>query len=127
MSFFSFLRKGFVRTSVVVLLTIQVVNVCIDPHDNFLGAHDMAVNEVESCIEFVLEVVLDQTDAVKETDEHDNTTTKHSSMTLLFCVAPNRILSGSPAHPFSTKSIVHPADRISSVLLPVISPPPKSA
>lgn len=127
MPFFSFLRKGFVRTSIVLLLTIQVINVCIDPHDNFLGAHDMAVNEVESCIEFVLEIVLNQDDAVKETDEHDNTTTKHSSMTLLFCVTPNRIVSETSLHTLSTKSFVPSADRIPSVLLPVISPPPKKS
>jgi hypothetical protein len=108
-------------------VAVQIFNVSIDPADDFKGAEDIAINEIESCVEFVLEVVLGRKNAIKESDETEESSDKSAHVSVvLFCPNTKHFISENPLL-IKTKPRVHESTRIISPTLSVTSPPPKQA
>lgn len=125
MQLFAYLRKEFSKTVVVLAMTLQVINISIDPADQFTGAEDMAINEIESCVELVLEVVLDYHGAIDETDEADDSTQRHASNIILFTLKTCSLISEKPYKIVSVKNACGYFSQFTSLSLPIVSPPPK--
>jgi hypothetical protein len=125
MQLFAYLRKEFSKTVVVLAMTLQVINISIDPADQFTGAEDMAINEIESCVELVLEVVLDYHGAIDETDEADDSTQRHASNIILFTLKTSSLISEKPYRIVSVKNAYGYFSQFTSLSLPIVSPPPK--
>jgi hypothetical protein len=71
MSLLSFLRSKVFRAVVSSMLMLQVINLSIDAVDPSPCKEDLTVNEIESCVEFVLEVILKKENTINETDDQD--------------------------------------------------------
>ena len=54
-----------------IVMSVYMINLSIDAADMEVSGFDPAVNEIESMVELVLEVLLDQEDALPEYDEPD--------------------------------------------------------
>jgi hypothetical protein len=85
MQLISLLRSSVFRTAVLVLMTAQLVNMSINVADPSLAIEDLSVNEIESCVELVLEVFLGKEGAIKETNDQDHSS--HRTVNhVQFCV-----------------------------------------
>jgi hypothetical protein len=84
MEFLALLRNRINSTVMIVVLTIQVTNLSIDAVDPSPHAEDLTVNEIESYLELIVEVMLDHEDAIQETDDHDHSTHKPGGSVVLF-------------------------------------------
>jgi hypothetical protein len=127
MAFFKILRVNAIVTTVTLIVTLQILNVSVDPVDHSYGYEDLSINEIESCLELVLEVVLKRNDAVKETDEHDGASSKpHTRIVYIFNdmigLVRNSTFELLPARNFSDRP-----STFNSLTLPIIAPPPKAA
>lgn len=125
MQLFAHLRKEFSKTVIVLAMTLQVINISIDPADQFTGAEDMAINEIESCVELVLEVVLDYHGAIDETDEADDSRQRHASNIILFTLKTCSLISAKPYRIVSVSNAYEHFSQFTSLSLPIVSPPPK--
>jgi hypothetical protein len=114
------------RTLISLFIAVQLLNICIDPIDHFTGAQEIAINEIESCIEFVLEVVMGNDNAVKETDEADDSSDKQAVTIVLFLSIDRQLLSVSTSQIEQSKISEHYFSNFSSLALPINSPPPKA-
>lgn len=120
------MRSNATVTVVTLIVNLQVLNVSVDPVDHTYGYEDTAINEIESCVELVLEHILQRNDAVTETNEHDGTSGKpHMRMVYIFneqCRLTNtnsyEIL---PAATFGDVPCT-----LTSRSLPIVAPPPKA-
>jgi hypothetical protein len=126
MVLFQLLRHRLLKCFVLLTIAFQVMNISIDPIDSHTGAQDIAINEIESCIELVLEVFMEKQNAIEETDETDESTDQNSSNTVTcFNLASQTIeFEGG----WTEKSVVEISKAIPSFFsptLPVSSPPPK--
>jgi hypothetical protein len=118
------LRHRFFKL-VLITIAFQVMNMSIDPVDRLIGAQDIAINEMESCVEFILEMVLDKQDAIEETDEPDDSTDRQVSQLILYISqniieAKARVCVGG-----TTKHSTLKVDRFYTHTIPINSPPPK--
>jgi len=70
----SFFRSSLPGRLLLWLLTLQSINLSIDPPDLYHNhvAEDMSINDIESIVELVLEEICVIDDAMRETDEADN-------------------------------------------------------
>jgi hypothetical protein len=123
MAFFRILRVNAIVTVVTLIIGLQILNVSVDPADHS-GYEDLSVNEIESCIELVLEDVLKQGNAVKETDEHDGAFKPHTRVIYIFNENTGLVKSNAfellPVRKFSDMP-----SALSSLTLPIVAPPPK--
>jgi hypothetical protein len=111
-----------------LIIAIQIFNVSIDPADDFEGAKDISINEIESCIEFVLEVVLDRKNAIEECDEPDESSDRNSHITvLLFFPNTKNFISERAPTLDDAKPLIHNSSSVVAPTLSVTSPPPKQA
>ena len=125
MAVFSILRNKYWQTVVSVVITIQVVNMSVDavhPSPNF---EDLTINEIETCAEFVLEVILGYDNAIKETHDHDHSSGKPSSPHILFAS-----IAQSPSLSTQLNVVVifaqsHYSDHLAAGFLMTFYPPPK--
>jgi hypothetical protein len=45
-------------TIVCLIVSLQLFNISFDPADTFCGPEDLSINEIESCVELVVEKVM---------------------------------------------------------------------
>jgi hypothetical protein len=79
------LRSSVFRTALLVLMTLQLTNMSINVADPSPVIEDLSVNEIESCVELVLEVFLGKEGAIKETNDQDHSSHKTANH-VQFCV-----------------------------------------
>jgi hypothetical protein len=84
MPVFSFLRNKIWQTVISIMVTIQVINMSVDSVHPAPSLEDFTINEIESCAEFVLEVVLGYENAIQETHDHNHASHKPSANHILF-------------------------------------------
>lgn len=126
MTLFAILRHRLAKSIVLVAIVLQVVNISIDPVDHLVGAQDIAINEIESCVEFVVEVLMDQPNAIGETDEPDDSSNRQTSFVAFIALCPT---VAEIAVPFTMSENISTAYCVSSFYPPslsITSPPPKS-
>lgn len=124
MSPFARIRNGILSSAITVATTLQVVNISIDPIDRLIGASDIAVNEIESCVEFIVEVVLNKGDAIEETDEADNTDHR-SQIIILFWSATRHVITEELPVDSTADNFAFVNSNFSSLTPSITSPPPK--
>ena len=125
MSLFAHIRNGILSSAITVATALQVINISIDPIDQLIGANDIAVNEIESCVEFIVEVVLDKHNAIEETDEADNTGHRSQIIILFWSTTRHVITEVLPVAP-SADNFAFVNSDFSSLTLSITSPPPKN-
>jgi hypothetical protein len=126
MKLWPFLRNRMLRTLISLFIAVQLLNICIDPIDHFTGAQEISINEIESCIEFVLEVVMGNDNAVKESDEADDSSDKQAVTIVLFLSIDRQLLSVGTSQIKQSKISEHYFSNFSSLAQPINSPPPKA-
>lgn len=84
-------RNRFFMTFISWTVILQLFNTSIDPADPHYGPEDLTINDIESCVEFVLEIVLGHTDAIDEVDDQNEDSGNPTSAFTLF--AAERILA----------------------------------
>lgn len=107
------------------VVSIQLFNLSFDPADTFYGKEDLSINEVESCVEFILENILGYDNAVQETDESDEAPDRPGPMGPLFRISESVLLEQNQS--IEIKSF-RPGMRNThheSLSLPITSPPPR--
>jgi hypothetical protein len=125
MAFLTFLRTKTLKTLFILFVAVQVMNICIDPIDHLTGAQDISINEIESCIEFVVEIVMGKDNAIHETDEADSDHFRHSSIILFFTIS-KPIVTEKTFTVCSSRTHSYFESNFDSLALPIISPPPRS-
>jgi len=123
MTIFAILRSKFVRTIIAMMVAVQFINLSIDAVDP-TSIEDLSINEIESCLELVVEVVLDHGNAIAETDDNDDSTHKPSAGILLFSVS-NLSLSFKSDFKILTQKKSFYSLQFKSLCQSVTSPPPK--
>jgi hypothetical protein len=126
MVLFQLLRHRLLKCFVLLTIAFQVMNISIDPIDSHSGAQDIAINEIESCIELVLEVFMEKQNAIEETDETDESTDQNSSNTVTCFNLVSQTIEFKDA--WTEQSVVKISKAVPSFFsppLPVSSPPPK--
>ncbi len=119
------LRKSVFRSGMLVLMTLQLINISINVADPSPVVEDLSINEIESCVELVVEVILGREDAISETNDHDHST--HRTTNLLQLFAGNFSLIAMQ-NDFSVASTKHESQYIfscTSIDYPIVSPPPR--
>lgn len=115
-------------TVIIMIVTLQVVNISIDPADTNAGKEDLSINEIESCVELILEVCLKHSDAVRESDEHDDSSCKPGAGSLILFSVDNRVLAvEQPLAPSSSHNYCDHTSFFESIGQSIQSPPPKVA
>jgi hypothetical protein len=67
-------------------MTVQLINMSINVADPSPVMEDLSVNEIESCVELVLEVFLGKEGAIKETNDQDHSSHRTANH-IKFCVS----------------------------------------
>jgi hypothetical protein len=119
------LRKKIWRTIIILVVTVQIINVSIDATD---PSHfeDLTINEIESWLEFVVEIALGHENAIRETDEHDHHTThKPGSGVNLFSSCYSSITPEKTFEIILIRSDIVPQHNFKSRHRAIVSPPPK--
>jgi hypothetical protein len=119
------LRNKFFVTAITMTVMLQIINISIDPADPHPGSEDLTINDIESCVEFVLEIVLDKSDAVKESDEQDDQTSHSSASIVLFSSETVVYVNDQLSSTYSSLSFNYSTSFFSSITLQITSPPPK--
>ncbi len=125
MKVMSFFRQRVLRSFVLMAITFQLTNISVDPVDSLVGAEDVALNEIESCVELVLEVFMGKRDAIKETDEADNSPQKHRFGTMILFCAGQHTISHTDFSDNTREGFMDYTSAFDSPLLAILSPPPK--
>lgn len=108
-----------------MLITVQVVNMSIDAVDPSASFEDLTINEIETCAEFVLELVLDYDNVIGETHDHDHASGKPCIPHILFA---NLAHTPDLCNEFDTISIfnqIRRTDQVAAGFLITFYPPPK--
>jgi hypothetical protein len=126
MHLFPFLRKKSFMTIVWLIVSLQLFNISFDPADPFLGTEDLSINEIESCVELVLEIVMGKEDAVKESDESDEAPGKPGTTITLFSVSCTNLSLENQTIDIKNLQPIFTSTDIESLNLPILSPPPKN-
>jgi hypothetical protein len=108
-----------------MIVTLQLFNISFDPADPFLGTEDLSINEIESCAELILEIVLGQEGAIGESDESDEAHNKPGSAIILFSISNTKVSVENPSVYIKNYHPVFKSADIESLSLPIVSPPPK--
>ncbi len=125
MALLASLRNQFYSTLLTLMMATQLLNLSIDAIDPFPHFEDLSINEIESCIELVIEVVLGHENAIRETEDHDHSSCKTGNMIVLFACTRQQLAfsddHGIEVCPvFSSMSFF-----IKTPVLAIISPPPR--
>ena len=120
----SLLRRRFYASIVTMIVALQLVNVSIDPVD---PSHfeDLSINEIESCIELVIEVVLGHDNAIQETEDHDHSSFKPVNTFVLFNVSRVSHTFENSLEVVSAPGFIHNTSLIPSPTRAILLPPPK--
>ena len=120
------MRHRFCKSFVLLAMALQVLNMSIDPVDSLTGVQDIAINEIESCVELIVEVVLDKQNGVQETDEADDSHDRHIPQ-VVYYACQQAIETEIPVVVVRTKHSTLKVDAFFSPTIPIISPPPKQS
>lgn len=106
-----------------MVIAIQLINLSINTGD-LSHVDDQKVNEIESCVELVLEVFMGNHNAIEEHDEQEHAGARPAHHLLLFAYKTNYDLT--PLHPeiISKAETNHLSISIESHPDPVDPPPP---
>jgi hypothetical protein len=126
MSFFNVLRNKTIQTLVSLFVAVQTMNICVDPVDHHTGSQDTSINEIESCIEFIVEVVMGEEHAISESDETDYSTSFRTAGIILFLPTQLEMNTGAPYTFVPVQLTAHSYMRLKSLALPITSPPPRA-
>ena len=121
-----FFRKKLFMTIVCMIVSVQLFNLSFDPADPSYGKEDLSINEIESCLELILEIVLGHHDAVKESDESDEAPDRPGSTIILFTISTSVLLEENQSIEIKSALSIIASTNLESVSLPIISPPPKA-
>lgn len=121
-----FFRKKLIMTVVCSIVSVQLFNLSFDPVDPDYGKEDLSINEIESCIELILEIVLGYEDAVKETDESDETPERPGSAMTIFAISASTLLQENQSIEIRRSLPIIGSSNLESVSLPITSPPPRA-
>lgn len=113
-------------TITCMIVSIQLFNLSFDPADAGYGEEDLSINEIESCLELILEVILDHDNAVKECDESDEATDRPGSAITLFTISASVLLDENQNIEFKSSLPITLSTEPEAVSLPILSPPPKA-
>ena len=126
MYFLALLRKKIWKTFVTLTVIVPVINVSVDAVDPVCHFEDLTINEIESCVEWILEIGFGNPDAIQETDDHDQSTHKPGNSVVLY----------SDLHPAISVECAYEmtpdpptdfhASRLLSLERSILSPPPKN-
>jgi hypothetical protein len=112
-------------TIVWMIVALQLFNISFDPADHLSGTEDLSINDIESCVEMIVEVVLGHEDAIEESDEADEAPEKPGSAITLFAIFHSKISIETPSKSTINNHSIFRSSSIESLSLPIISPPPK--
>ena len=126
MYFLALLRKKIWKTFVTLAVIIPVINVSVDAVDPVCHFEDLAINEIESCAEWILEIGLGNPDAIQETDDHDQSTHRPGNNVVLYS-DPDAAISVECAYELipDPPTDFHPLTLL-SLERSILSPPPKN-
>jgi hypothetical protein len=119
------LRNKVYSSMLTLVVAVQLLNMSIDAIDPVQHFEDLAINEIESCIELVVEVILGHDNAIGESHEHDHSSFKPGTGVVLFAYSrlqltfDNDHVIGSAPICFRNTSLKK------SIIITIISPPPK--
>lgn len=120
------LRARFLMTIVSSMVMLQIFNISIDPEDLNPIDEDLSINEIESCVELVLEVILDQTDAIEETDEQDEDSRKPTTSITFFSIDKFWKMEEKEFRLQPCTNSYYCVLSVPNVAPAIISPPPKT-
>jgi hypothetical protein len=89
------------------------------------GSEDLSINDIESCVEFVLEIVLNKFDAVKESNEQDEQSSQPNGSIILFAAERPLYLKDKIANTVSSPRFNYSTSFFNSLTIPITSPPPR--
>jgi hypothetical protein len=121
-----FLRKKLLMTVVCVIVSVQLFNLSFDPADPTYGKEDLSINEIESCLELILEIILGHDDAVMESDESDEAPDRPGSTITLFTIPNSALLNESQSIKIKSCLPISNSAYLQSRSVPITSPPPKA-
>jgi hypothetical protein len=119
------LRRKFLMTGITTIIMLQIANISIDPADPNPGNEDLSINDIESCVEFILEIVMDKSDAIEESDEQDEQTRQPNTTIILFASETAVCIEDRPAFLISCSRSNNSTSFFNSLTIPITSPPPK--
>jgi hypothetical protein len=120
------LRAKFLMTIIATIVTLQILNISFDAVDPNLGREDLSINDIESCVEFILEVVLDKTNAIEETDDQDEDSNKPTTSIVLFAISKFWMIEEKEFKTVQARNFNYSQLPIHSYSPPIIGPPPKT-
>jgi hypothetical protein len=119
-------RVKFPMTIISAILTLQIFNISFDAADTNFGQEDLSVNDIESCVEFILEVVLGKTNAIEETDDLDEDSNKPTTSIVLFLITKAWVIEDQGFKIHESKNFYYPQLSILSYSPSIVGPPPKT-
>lgn len=125
MSLLKILRTKILVTITCIVVGLQIFNISFDPVDNHAGMEDLSINEIESCLELVLEIALNQENAIEETDESDEAPNKPGTSLLLFSFFKPVVLIENQIANARKQYGTFKNTQTKSLTLSIIPPPPK--
>jgi hypothetical protein len=125
MQLFQFLRKKTLMTIVSMMVLLQLFNISVDPADPFCGREDLSINEIESCVELVLEIVMDQENAIEESDESDETPGNPGTNFTLFAAFHSILFVANPTVNIKRYQTIYKSSDVESLSPVITAPPPK--
>lgn len=120
------LKRGWVRNCLALLVVTCILNISIDPPD-LHPAHfseNLSVNEIESIVEFALEVVGEIENSVPETEDADHEKF-HSHLSSFVSSQKIEVLSWAPYSLITSVIFQSPTQDPAKGILDKVSPPPK--
>lgn len=119
------LRNEFLMTVLSAIVMLQIANISIDPADPNPGSEDLSINDIESCVEFILEIVMNKFDAVKESDEQDEQSSQPNTSIIFFALDNAVHIKVHVPSEVSSSPFNYITSFFNSLSLPITSPPPK--
>jgi hypothetical protein len=120
------LRAKFLMTITSVIVTLHVFNISFDAVDPNFGQEDLSINDIESCVEFVLEVVLDKTNAIEETDDQDEDSSKPATSIVLFLISKSWVIGDEGFETLESQIFSFSQLSIFAYSPTIVGPPPKA-
>jgi hypothetical protein len=126
MSIIGAFRKRSFFTIINVMVALQLFNSSIDAADPHFGSEDLTINDIESCVELVLEVILNREDAITETEEHDASSGKPRTAVFFFAIDQGELLEEKLPEVAASHRTNLSNLPFKSLTPPILSPPPKT-
>ena len=126
MTFMQILRTNFLRTIISWVVMLQLLNISIDPPDRHYGPEDLSINDIESCLELVLEVFLGHDNLIDEVDDQDDESGQPTNALTLFAVETPWTINDERVALVRQEDSMYTELFVPNYCRPVQGPPPKS-